>query len=210
MSSNDSKSAAERDGECDTGHLLSCLEFAWNCLTSQGLLEQAKQLTERVDSQRFALSQAGAGGDVVRPAVTATQTAFLANVRHDIASGMQWFTVGSVREIIRALDQFADALDGRETLTSDDDRLLNKALDASTTHAYDLATPPATPVQPTASVEAVDRLDVVIALREWFGGERYARDYEYLDTQMGPQMKAMLETVLASRRKRLATQGDDR
>lgn len=59
---------------------------------------------------------APAGEVVVRPAVTATQTAFLANVRYDIASGVQWFTVGSVKEIIRALDQFADALDGRAAL----------------------------------------------------------------------------------------------
>lgn len=49
---------------------------------------------------------------------------------------------------------------------------------------------------------AVSRMDVVIALREWFGGERYARDYEYLDMQMGPQMKATLEAVFKDRRER--------
>jgi len=52
---------------------------------------------------------------------------------------------------------------------------------------------------------AVTSIDVTIALREWFGGERYARDYEYLDMQMGPQMKAMLEVVFANRRERLAS-----
>lgn len=57
----------------------------------------------------------------------------------------------------------------------------------------------------SGGVDAVTSRDVLIALREWFGGERYARDYEYLDMQMGPQMKAMLEVVFEERRKRLAS-----
>lgn len=48
----------------------------------------------------------------------------------------------------------------------------------------------------------VTSTDVIVALREWFGGDRYARDWEYLDAQQGPHMRAMLEAVFADRRAR--------
>lgn len=66
---------------------------------------------------------------------------------------------------------------------------------------------PASPAPAAGGLEAaqVTSADVTIALREWFGGERYARDYEYLNTQLGPHMKAMLEAVLRDRCERAAT-----
>jgi hypothetical protein len=42
----------------------------------------------------------------------------------------------------------------------------------------------------------VDDAMVAVALREYVGADRYARDYEYCDAQLGPKMRAALEAAL--------------
>lgn len=53
------------------------------------------------------------------------------------------------------------------------------------------------PPAPVGAPRVTDAM-VTIMLREWFGGERYARDYEYLDMQQGPRMRAALEAALST------------
>ena len=46
----------------------------------------------------------------------------------------------------------------------------------------------------------VTEAEVLIALREYVGGERYARDYEYCNAQLAPKMRKALRAALAARR----------
>lgn len=39
-------------------------------------------------------------------------------------------------------------------------------------------------------------MQVAVGLREWFGAERYARDWEYIDHNFKEQMRGILTTVL--------------
>ena len=47
-------------------------------------------------------------------------------------------------------------------------------------------------------IREVDPVSHIDILREWFGGDRYARDYEYLDANFGKQAK-QVSTYLAGR-----------
>ncbi|KAG5182041.1 hypothetical protein JKP88DRAFT_290668 [Tribonema minus] len=59
----------------------------------------------------------GGSPAVYTSVTTPEQKVFLGDVRRDIAEGTQWFSLGTVKEIIRALDQFGDRLDGRDGAT---------------------------------------------------------------------------------------------
>lgn len=48
----------------------------------------------------------------------------------------------------------------------------------------------------SALVERSATINKIDILREWFGGERYARDYEYLDANFGAQAQSVVDYLV--------------
>ncbi|WP_293811335.1 hypothetical protein [uncultured Bosea sp.] len=77
----------------------------------------ARRAIDALTALQPKINSDGVSPAVYKPVTTPEQMVLLGDVRRDIAGGTQWFSLGTVKEIIRALDQFGDRLDGRDGAT---------------------------------------------------------------------------------------------
>lgn len=92
---------------------------------------------------------------------------------------------GTTKEMLAAFSAKAAVLRERgKNNTLHDIEQAADYLDAAVRRLAALSAPPAGVVKPLSKIDV---------LREWFGGDRYARDYEYIDANFGRQAQQVAD-----------------